>query len=662
MAVNTGIRNSLMACAPRSYCYKCAGKAIAALCHHCGRPICDECLSEGRFGSPLKNRKSYEFAGLDLDKSQCGEMPAHCEDCFHITQSPVKGGFIAIASLIAAVLFVAFASSPGVAVVAVIACAAAACYGAYNWRRWSPARLQAPPLPALPGIDKVGLRETLSAKIVLDAESNYRVSPPEFDGQIEIAWRLSESERLRLKKYRDRYKLNPEKEIQFNAGFLLLEERLGLTLPVRDSANGNTDCVIPLVGLVSREPFLAGSIKAGFVRQPITIKYSLRDELQTLLPDLPLIRVVPCLVQQSGRKALEIELQWNNPRPQRIDLERLPNYRPSVEEIEFMEWTVPTSWGSVTNATKLVNCGMLQGRPLQILRWDHITPENDAEICSFSASFEQQIGLDSVVRGKAQILLRGAFSGLERLRMFYPLGLPLNCQTVTETRLILDFELSLASLRSEELRIVTDQKSKRNSSKNGTVTFEGVVPDHLTIISLLDELINEHFYISDVRDNSSSSGAVADLVNRKWEVTGRCYEGLPTDFHLVLMGDEVLGAGPPTGTTNVTLTVLGIYTSAQMESYIENAWMKLEKLISATLSASQHAYQRSNPIPRASRLRSDVRQKPRRDKSLWRQLEQLREALAEGRISEATYVQTTLQIQRELDEAEPESASFQPLN
>jgi hypothetical protein len=275
---------------------------------------------------------------------------------------------------------------------------------------------------------------------------------------------------------------------------------------------------------------------------------------------------------------------------------------------------------------------------------------------SFSASFENEIGFDAVVCGRAQILLRGTFSGLERLRLFYPLGLPLNCQAITETRLILDFELSLASLRSEELQIVTDQKSKRDSNKNGMATFEGVVPDHLTIISLVDALIEGGIYVSDVRDNSSSSGAVADLVNRKWEVTGRCYEGPPTDFHLVLIGDEVLGAGAPSGTTNVTLTVLGICTSTEMKGQIENAWMKLERLIRATLIASQHA----NSVFRASRPLSNVRQRPRYDKK--RQLEQLREALADGRISEAIYVQTTFQIQKELDETEPENNSFRPLN
>jgi len=611
MAVNTGIRTRLMACAPRSCCYKCAGKVIAVICHQCGRPICDKCLSGGRFGSPLKNRKSYEFAGLDLDKSQCGEMPVHCEDCFHITQSPVIGGLIVIASLMVAALFVAFASSPAMIAAAVIVCAAMSGYGAYKWYRWNPARLQAPPLPVLPSIDNVRLRETLSAKIVLDPKNTYRVSPPEFDGQIELAWRLSESERLRLKKYRDKFKLNPEKEIQFNAGFVLLEERLGLTLPGKSPTSENTNCVIPLVGLVSKEPFLAGSIKGGFVRQPITIKYPLRDELQRLLPELPLIRVLPCLVQQSGRKALQIELQWNNPPPQRIDLERLQNYPHSAQEIEFMEWKVPASWGSVTHASSLVKCAPLEGH-LQILRWDHETPDNDADRHSFSASFEHEIGLDSVVYGRAQILLRNTFSGLERLRLFYPLGLPLNCQTVTETRLILDFELSLASLRSEELRIVPDQKSEHDSNKNRTITFEGVVPDHLTIINLLDALINQHFYVSDVRENSPISGAVADLVNRKWEVTGRCYEGLPTDFHLVLIGDEVLGAGAPGGTTNVTLTVLGIYTSAQMESHIENAWIKLEKLIRSTLATTQHA----NSVFRASYPRPKVRQRPRRDRAL----------------------------------------------
>ncbi|MGA9771210.1 MAG: zinc ribbon domain-containing protein [Blastocatellia bacterium] len=650
MAVNNEIRTGLITCAPRSCCYKCGGKVIAVICHHCGRPICGKCRPEGSSGLPLKNRKSYEFAGLDMDKSQCRDIPAHCEDCFHVTQSPVIGGLIAIASLVAAALFVAFASF-GMAAAGVIVCAAAACYGAYKWYRWSPARLEAPLLPVLPSIDKLRLRETLSVKIVLDPDNNYRLSQLKFDGQIEIALRLAESERLRLQKYRDRFKLNAGNEIQFNAGFVLLEERLGLTLPIRGALNENTDCVIPLVGLVSKDPFLAGNIKAGFARQPITIKYSLRDELQRLLPNLPLIRVIPCLVQQSGRKALEIELQWNSPDPQRVDMERMPNYHQSAQEVESMEWRVPNAWGSVTTATGLVKSGSLEGQPLQILRWEHETPGADnSDRHSFAASFEHEIGPDSVVSGRAQILLRGTFSGLEKLRLFYPLGLPQNCRAVTETRLILDFELNLSNLRSEELLIVSseksehdDNKNEQDGKKNETMVFEGIIPDHLTIINLLDALLKENFYISDVRDNSSSSGAVADLVNRKWEISGRCYEGSPTDFHIVLIGDEVIGAGAPIGMTNLMLTVRGIYTSKLMKCDIENAWTKLERLIRASLSARQ----RTHTAHRASPPHSKIRQRPKQDKSLWKQREQLREALAEGRISEATY----LQIQKELNEA-----------
>lgn len=658
MAVTAGISSSLMTHAPRSCCYKCAEKTIAVICHHCGRPVCDRCLKGGRKGSGLKVPKSYEFAGLDLDKSQCGEQPIHCEDCAHVTRSPVTGALIAATGVAVAVIFVAAASSPGLIAVAVMAAAAVAGYGAYRWHRWSPARRTAPVLPVLPSIDKIRLRETLSAKVVLDSQSHYRVSQPKFDGQIEIAWRLSQPERLRLKKYRDRFKLSQQQDIQFNAGFVLLEERLGLTLPVREHAPAKNDCVIPLLGSVSREPFLAGNTGAGFVRQPITIKYSLRDDLEQLVPELPLIRVVPCLVQQSGRKALEIELQWHNPKPRRVDLEEcLPNYDQSVQEIEFIEWAVPTSWGSVTKASGLPKNGTLEGQDLQILRWEHEMPEDGAGMHSFSASFEDEIGFDSVIRGRVQMLLRDTISGLRSLRMFYPLGRPLSCQTVTETRLILDFELSLASLRSEELRIMPDQKNSNDGKNTGMVTFEGVAPDHLTIIRLVNELTDQNFYVSGVIDNSPSSGSVADLVNRRWEVIGRLYEGLPTDFHLVMIGDEVLGAGPANGTTDVMLTVRGTYTNARMESEIENAWMKLKSLISVTLAARQNGI----PFPRASRPLVTAGQRLERD-NLWRQLNQLREALAEGRISEATYIQTTMRIQRELDEAEPEGTSSQSLN
>jgi hypothetical protein len=602
-------------------------------------------------------KKSREFAGLDLDKSQCGELPVHCEDCSHITHSPLTGSLIVAAAVAAVALVIVVAPSSLLVAAALLAGGVVASYGGFHWFSWNPARLTPPVMPVLPGVDKIRLRETLSAKIVLDSGSEYRVSRPQFDGQLEIAWRLSESERLRLKKYRDRFKLNPQQDILFNAGFVLLEERLGLVMPVGEHAPAKNDCVIPLVGSVSREPFLAGKTGAGFVRQPITIKYSLRDDLEQMLPDLPLIRVVPCLVQQSARKALEIELQWRNPKPRRVDLEEcLPNYDQSVQEIEFIEWTVPASWGSVTKATGLPKHGTLQGH-LQILRWEHEAPEEGASSHSFAASFKNDIGLDSVIRGRAQILLRDTISGLRRLRMFYPLGRPLNCQTVTETRLILDFELSLASLRSEELRIMPDQETSRNGEKNGRLIFEGVAPDHLTIIGLVNELTNENFYVSGVIDSSPSSGSVADLVNRKWEVIGRQYEGLPTDFHLVLIGDEHLSAGASGGTTNVTLTVRGIYTNVRMKSKIENAWIRLEKLISKTLGDGRPR----TPFRRASRPQPGPGQRPQRD-SLLRQFNQLREALAEGRITEATYIQTTMRIQRELDEAEPEGASSQSFN
>ena len=59
-------------------------------------------------------------------------------------------------------------------------------------------------------------------------------------------------------------------------------------------------------------------------------------------------------------------------------------------------------------------------------------------------------------------------------------------------------------------------------------------------------------------------------MNRVWDITGRRYRGLhPTDFRILLTGEEPETGSESKASTRVRLTVKGAYTSKEMEQRIK---------------------------------------------------------------------------------------------
>jgi len=108
--------------------------------------------------------------------------------------------------------------------------------------------------------------------------------------------------------------------------------------------------------------------------------------------------------------------------------------------------------------------------------------------------------------------------------------------TAHADRSILDYNAEMA----QEVAGGRDSKREEAGDKPETVTFEGVIPDHDTVIALTNAVSEQGFYVKRVIENPPRTGGRANVVNRYWDIAGRRYLGVyPIDFHLILTGEEV---------------------------------------------------------------------------------------------------------------------------
>jgi hypothetical protein len=271
--------------------------------------------------------------------------------------------------------------------------------------------------------------------------------------------------------------------------------------------------------------------------------------------------------------------------------------------------------------------------------------------------FENTIDLGSTIGGRLEVVFKGTLSGVKGVDLYFPLGGRREGSATVETRVNADFELNLGGLRYQEVRVVPDSKRQEDGDKPETATFEGVIPDHDTVIALTNAVSEQGFYVKRVIENPPRTGGRANVVNRYWDIAGRRYLGVyPIDFHLILTGEEVYMGEirAQAGTTRTTLTVQGTYASPDMEGRIENVWEQLHHLVVDTLRqlprvrpAPEPPGGEEQPVqPAWSAAHGD--EPARRAAVLWKRLDQLLEALIDGRVSEGTYLKLKTSIEQEL--------------
>ena len=574
----------------------------------------------------------------------------HCGYCSHIMREKSKKLTI-IGILIALISLLFLGGNSASAIVGVFVGVSLAAYDFYTFRkRAAEARRSRPPLPLLPRIDSIKVEELLRGSLNLDADGHYHISTVPVEGMLNLRMSFSKSDRDRLQQYRKKYELTEQDE-RLHLGFAVLRGQVGLKFNDDNSEKKHSNTIIPLTGLASTHPFFSETSIRGSAEWTITRCYNLPETSNSTRVQ---VQLIPSLVQESAPRAINLELQWRD-----IDSKQ---GEATVNRIETFELCVPITWGEVRSTTDNAVIGTrgVAGKNSDAVRtisWRRLSVDKEKSSHTFFVRFENSIDLNNEIFGKVELSFDGALSGIEDVDLYYPLGGQREKDpTDIKTQIHIDFELSLAGLRYQDVRIIPDPKKEQDKEKQETVTVEGVIPDHTTVIALTNAMSDQGFYIKRVIENPPHTGGRANVVNRFWDVAGRYYRGVyPIEFHLIMTGEEVYSGNirAHAGTTSTTLTVQGTYANSDMELQIENVWEQLNDLILKTLQQLTRAMptQRLDEGVREHSLTSVLEVNPDANHGescgiLRKLLDQLLVAHMEGRLSKDLYLQIKACIEK----------------
>lgn len=593
--------------APKARCYKCATTKVQYICHHCGRLMCDrhtfftamepktQTNNQNNNNTSTIKRKllSNEFTKLNLGDTECGEEPYHCSDCIHLMRG-VAWKRILIGSLLFLISFMAIPNNRlGTKFLFFVTGGGLVGYEIYaNRQRKKQITTKRPPLPVLPNFDKVQITETLKGNIILDTEGKYDVSVSSAQGQLDIEISLKGEDYERLEKYyRPKYGLADK----FHAGFIVLQGAAGIqfnqdVLASRVIFHSN-NTIIGLIDDIKNQPILMGSNQLNSHKKQINLNYNLiKKPDSNLFP----IQIVIAFFPGTDQRGLEIGIQWLKPKiSESYDN---PLRKIQITQIELLELKFPVAWGRVENLNFRDNVSYREDS--QIINWRKIpiSPEAEKECrCNFVVQFENQIEPlehNSYIQGKVKVIYKSSLSGIENINLYFPTGKQnhsfktkkSNIQAeTTQTEVELAYELSLANLRYQHIRIFPEDEK---TTEQRTLDFYGVSPTYKSITLLTDSMSSpeQGFYVKQVVENQPTINAALDLLNRSWTIFGRWYEGVyPIDFQIYLNGyeknddiQELLKM------TRVRLTVEGTYSNSEMKQQIENVWEQLETIVQNT--------------------------------------------------------------------------------
>jgi hypothetical protein len=644
--------------APQTRCYECGDSQISSVCHHCGRAIC------GQHNSPLASAApTQEFVALGLEETKCGVIPVHCEYCTHVVRKPGLRlmGVGIVLFLIGLGTLGSYPRFGSIATLVGVALSAAGIY--FNIRLRAANRSSRPPLPLLVRFDQIQVREVLRGQIRLDQEGVYRETIASSEGVLTMQASYAKPELQRFQQYRKKYRLPEDDDASFHFGFVVPRGALGLELTNGRPGGDRPGLVLPLTGQVSQQPFLAGSDAAHSGEIRVTQRYTLSD---TARPESLPIRLVPWFVQDTGRRAMELELQWHGLDPGL-----------TISSIEKLQLHVPIEWGEVENLAESAVIGTAGSREnpgavSRTITWRRLNvpfAQRQEGRHLFYMAFDGVVDTSDSIGGTVEVMFDGTLSGATGVDLYYPVGTRrVDAEPDVRTRVEVEFTLSLSGLRYFDVRIVPGKRMAADGEQRETIAFEGIVPDHATIVALTNAMSREGFYVKRVVENPPRIGAQANLVNRLWDIVGRYYVGVyPIDFHLIVAGEErysgeVRAQG---GTTKLTLSVQGTYSDPSMEEGVEQVWARLSGLIADTLSALPPVA----PAQARSRETDEAASETHWDESvgsvgtasvapgvkerverLRARLDGLQDAVAEGRLSESRYVEMKTAIEIELAE------------
>jgi hypothetical protein len=631
--------------APRVRCYACGSSRITQVCHHCGRAGCGRHLHRPpALAGRLFGR---EGRALGLDK-----LPSyHCDDCGHPgtragLATVAAGVLVALAGLVAASLD----PLPGLALV-VLGVALAG--GADLYVRHLGGRARAClPLLVLPKIDDLRVRERLRARITLGPDGRYETRVGPADGELAADLTFGRPDRDRLRRYLG-HDAPPDADVEFSAGFLVLRGRAGL-----DMSGEFPGPVIYLNGRTADHPvFRAGDHQISSPWK-IVLPYQLLDKV----PDVPgdsgagPVWITPSLVARSDHRGLGLEIQWAELGPPEAPL--------VLDRVESLRLWVPVSWGQLEHVGERATVGTPRhaaqgGQYLRSIEWRHLSPtdqQRQQRRLTLTLRFEERIDLTHALLGRLDIDFKGALSGLEGMQAFTPLGARRGHVPGggIETRVTAEFELSLASLRYQAIRLVPDALTGSGEDARQPDEFHGVLPNDETAIELTNAMSDDGYYVKRVIESPPRCGDRANIVQRHWDIAGRRYDGVyPIDVQLILTGEEFHhGDGPADGMTKVRITAQGACADSDMSDRVEQEWAALRKLTAKALGGVSARAQPRQILPplTAAPVGPDLDQRVSagRNHRLLRRLGMLDEALLERRITAERYAEMRARAETEL--------------
>ncbi|WP_305783276.1 hypothetical protein [Symbioplanes lichenis] len=556
--------------APRVRCHECGSAAVFSVCHHCQRPMCEEHTpdvlqqSDGVLrksaGSAEVRAISREFAGLHLG-SGLREAVHHCADHDHLVKD-VRWRVVGAGAAVAVLGFLLTFASAGVGVTLLLLGALVA-GGELAYHRWAAARHPRPPVPIVPQVSTVDLVEQLTGYVRLE-QDGYTTTVDNVAGALTVRMSANDGHTV-LQAYRRKFKVPAPDPVEFAGGFLLLEGRAGLAFRAGQPEVLGGGAGISLGGSSAGE---YGLVPTDPERQhrahTLAIDYEVQDGRKPA--EIPLW-IVPSLVQGSDRRAMEIDLHWADLGPDGEELE--------LTGFELIELRVPLAWGDVDGAQP---AGVETGKDgdRRLIRWQQVARprEESARSLTLRLQFERPItevpeaatGDRSrlTLSGNLRATFRGLLSGVTGATVYLPGGGRGNQPQVTaETKVSVAFDVSIRSLRYQDVRVVPDENRPGDVAARRTEPdeFAGVVPDPRTVAELTNGISADNFYVKSVVEHLPfRDDGRPNVVNRVWDITGRLYLGVfPIDFDINLRGEEAGPAGALTGKTVAQVTVKGAY-------------------------------------------------------------------------------------------------------
>jgi hypothetical protein len=108
---------------------------------------------------------------------------------------------------------------------------AAIAVGSYVAGRRGEAKRERLPLPVLPRLEELSVREELSGRVILWPNGDYdQPTPDPVEGRLKANLVLGKTDRRRLEGYVRRHRLPPGSDVEFCAGFLVLQGQAGISL------------------------------------------------------------------------------------------------------------------------------------------------------------------------------------------------------------------------------------------------------------------------------------------------------------------------------------------------------------------------------------------------------------------------------------------------